>query len=95
MPKKVDHNHKSICDGLRQTGCSVLSLAPMGHGVPDVLVFHPRTGLALFEIKNPDMPPSKQRLTPDEAKFHQLWRGKIHIITSLDDALRVVGLPEK
>ncbi len=92
MAKRVDDNQKSIVKGLRAVGCSVLSLAEIGHGVPDVLAYHPRSGLHLIEIKNPDQPPSKRRLTPDEQNFHLTWRGPIHIVETIDEALKMLGV---
>ena len=35
---RVDTNHKVIFDYFAQLGCSVLSLAQLGKGVPDLLV---------------------------------------------------------
>ena len=35
---RVDTNHKEIYDYFVRLGCSVLSLAPLGKGVPDLLV---------------------------------------------------------
>lgn len=36
--KRVDANHSQIVKALRQCGVSVLSLAPVGHGCPDLLI---------------------------------------------------------
>ena len=35
---KIDANHGDIVEALRGIGCSVLSLAPLGKGAPDLLV---------------------------------------------------------
>ena len=35
---KVDANHAQIVDCFKKLGCSVLSLAALGRGVPDLLV---------------------------------------------------------
>ena len=35
---RIDKNHTEIVDCFRRLGCSVLSLAAMGKGVPDLLV---------------------------------------------------------
>ena len=35
---KVDANHAQIVDCFKKLGCSVLSLAAVGRGVPDLLV---------------------------------------------------------
>ena len=87
--KRVDDNHKGIVEGLRQLGATVQSLAECGHGVPDLLCGH-RGRNFLFEVKNPDMPPSKRKMTPDEEKWHQRWNGTVHIVESLEDAICIL-----
>lgn len=49
---KVDANHAEIVEAFRRCGWLVMSLAPMGRGVPDLLV--QRRGLTcLVEVKGP------------------------------------------
>lgn len=50
---RVDGNHVEMCEGLRQSGRLVLSLARMGNGVPDVLTWRADEGCRLWEIKMP------------------------------------------
>lgn len=87
--RAVDANHKQIADGLRGLGYLVLSLAPLGNGAPDLLVFgHGRW--ALLEVKNPRLPESKQALTPLEKLFFALWRARgapVFVVKTLDEAL--------
>jgi hypothetical protein len=88
----VDFNQASIVDALRAIGCSVLSLAAVGKGCPDLLVTAPafphRT--ILLEVKNGELPPSARAMTPDQVKFHREWKGEIHVVTSVEEALRAV-----
>ena len=35
---RTDTNHQEMVEAFRSLGCSVLSLAPLGQGVPDLLV---------------------------------------------------------
>ncbi len=89
--KRVDDNQKEIVDALRQRGCSVLSLAPMGKGCPDIAVG--RQGFTFFlEIKNGKKPPSGQKLTGYETAFMITWRGHYAIVNSVAQALEAVGL---
>ena len=85
MPKRVDSNQKEIVKALRQFGASVAHTYTVGHGFPDILVSY-GGDYYLMEIKMP-----KSKLTPDEVEFHQNWIGKIHIVRSVDDALRAIG----
>ncbi len=94
MPKRVDANQPDIVEDLRSyPGVVVQSLADMGSGCPDLLV-----GVAcvnwLFEVKNPNQPPSKRRLTDDEKVWHFEWTGQVAIIETADEALRLMGVIE-
>jgi hypothetical protein len=89
---RVDDNHAAIAAALRQTGCTVLSLAPIGQGCPDLLVG--RGGVwgmnLLLEIKDGDKSPSRRELTPDQETFLQSWNGPIAVVMSLEEALAAV-----
>jgi hypothetical protein len=87
---KVDRNHQEIVAALRDVGASVLSLAPLGRGAPDLLVGF-RGQVYLLEVKDGAKAPSKQRLTADEARWHQEWRGHVAVVRSVDEALRAIG----
>lgn len=93
---RVDGNHAAIVKALRQAGCGVVDLSAVGNGVPDLLV-HPPTFpdcrmAVLLEIKDPSQPPSKQRLTPAQEKFHAGWKGWLHVVRTVDEALAAVGV---
>lgn len=92
MPKKVDHNHKSIVAGLRKSGAAVQSIAAIGKGAPDLLVAFGGTWY-VAEIKDGSKPPSRQRLTTAEEFWHEEFsqRAPVHTWTSLDDALKAIG----
>lgn len=91
---KRDANHGEIVDALRSAGCGVVDLAAVGAGVPDLLVCGPVYPFPahLLEIKDGGKPPSARRLTPDQERFHAAWKGEIHVVTSVDEALRVMGI---
>lgn len=82
---KVDANQEQIVSALRAAGISVVSLASLGRGVPDILAA--KEGEAwLIEIKGP-----KGTLTPDQMAWISNWRGVVHVIRTPDEALRLVG----
>lgn len=88
MPKyaaRVDANQARIVAALRAAGATVQVLSAVGQGCPDLLVG--RHGVNyLLECKV-----EHGKLTPDEATWHDLWRGDVAIVRDEDDALRVVG----
>jgi Holliday junction resolvase len=86
---RVDDNHAGIVAGLRQMGCSVLSLAPIGRGCPDMLVGFRGVNL-LIEVKDGAKSPSRRELTPDEVEFLVDWRGTAVVVKTLQEAIDMV-----
>lgn len=85
---KIDEVQPSIVEALRKVGASVVSLASIGQGCPDLLACK-GDKLWLIECKGP-----KGKLTPDQQRFILDWNGPVHIIRSADEALRLVGVIE-
>lgn len=86
---RLDANHKDIVNVLKQCGCTVLSLASVGNGCPDLLIA--RNGkMALIEVKDGNKPPSERRLTPMEGEFIKNWNAPVYIVKNTDEALMVV-----
>lgn len=88
-----DHNHAEISDALTAFGCWVIDLSRMGGGVPDLLVIH-HGEIRLIEIKNLKTSYGRAGLNPKQIKFREFVEShgcKIHIVTSVDDALRLHG----
>lgn len=74
---RLDINHAMIVEAFEAHGCTVLSLAAVGRGVPDLLVLD-RERLLLVEVKT-----DKGKLTPEQVKFHAEW--PTHIVRSVED----------
>ncbi len=86
---RKDFNHTDIVGTFRACGCSVLDTASLGKGAPDIIVgLHGHN--VLVEIKDGKKPPSKRKLTPDEAEFARAWNGAYRIINSVDAAIQLV-----
>jgi len=81
---RTDANQTDIVDEFRAWGASVLPLHAVGKGCPDLLIGTPR-GSLLVEVKDGSKPPSARKLTPDQVEFHAAWRGRIEIVTRLED----------
>jgi hypothetical protein len=85
--KRVDANQATIVAVLRQVGCSVLDLSPIGKGCPDLLVG--RAGrLFLLEVKNPA---GKNKVNPLQAAWHEQWPAMVAVVHDYREALRAVG----
>jgi hypothetical protein len=44
------------------------------------------------EIKNPDLPPSKQKLTKGELEFSKEWQGEFCLVKTVEDVAAVDNL---
>lgn len=87
---KVDANQDQVVSALRAAGASVQSLAAIGKGTPDLLVGF-RGYLHLIEVKDGSKPPSARALTKDQVRWHSTWQAPVHIVTSPEQALHVIG----
>ncbi len=74
---RVDGNHAEIVDFFKKLGCSVLSLAPLGGGVPDLLVAI--NGITwLVEVKMPNGKENKMQI-----EFAITWKGCRAVVRDL------------
>jgi len=90
LAARTDANHTTIANVFRDFGASVLSLAAMGNGCPDLLIAYHGTNV-LIEIKDGEKSPSRRALTPDQEVFHAHWQGPIAIVTSIDEAVSIMN----
>lgn len=81
---KIDINQPEIVSALREAGASVQILSQIGKGCPDILVGYNDVNY-LMEIKYED-----GTLTKDQRVFHAQWNGKLHIVRSPEEALRII-----
>ena len=90
---RVDANQQAIVAALQAAGCAVQSLAGVGQGVPDLLVWRPNVprnpyaGGGYFLIECQD----GSSFTPAQKKWHASWPGPAHVANSPEDALLIVG----
>jgi Holliday junction resolvase len=88
---RIDSNHTEIVAALRQAGATVVSLAAMKHGIPDILVGYNGETI-LMEIKKD----SKAKFTSDQLEFIGKWKGgAISRVDSVETALRALGITRK
>jgi len=80
---KVDANQREIVDALRRVGVSVLSLAALGDGAPDLLCSF-RGRLSLLEVKR-----TRRALRPSQTRWHAQWDDacRIHVVTNDVEAI--------
>ena len=83
---RVDSNHTEIVAAFRKLGASVLSLANLGRGVPDLLIAWCGVTM-LVEVKA-----QKGKETEDQLRFFEGWQGQIFIVRDTEGVLTVVRL---
>lgn len=88
--RRVDDNQGEIVLALRAAGATV-RVVSQGDGLPDLLVGYMNHTI-LMEVKDGKKPPSAQKLTTAEEKFHREWTGgTCVIVNSIESALQVLG----
>ena len=83
--RRTDNNHAEIVQALRQVGAFVADTHALGTGFPDLLVVRPDTFMFLVEVKSS----AGAKLTPDEKEFMSKCPAHVHIVYSVEDALRL------
>jgi hypothetical protein len=86
---KVDKAQADIVAALLRMGAKAVSTSIVGSGFGDLVVGFRGKNVCL-EVKNPG-PPSEQALTAKEADFHATWPGQIHVVSTPEEACRVVA----
>ena len=88
---RIDTNHKEIVKALREAGATVVSLASMKHGCPDLMVGYQNETI-LMEVKKD----KKAKFTPDQIEFMGKWRGgAISRVDSVEAAIRALGVIQR
>lgn len=86
---RVDLNQQEIVTALRKVGATVQSLAPVGGGVPDLLVGYRRQSY-LLEVK--DGAKKCGELTEHQEQWHREWRGMpVAVVCCVSSALAAIG----
>ncbi len=91
---KVDSCQAAITKKLRQMGVFVEpALSRLGGGVPDLLCAYRGVWL-LVELKDGTKPPSGQKLTQDEERWHEAvdGRGPIMVATNAESIFKFLNL---
>jgi hypothetical protein len=91
MRSRKDANHNEIARTFIDLGCTVFDCHSLRGGIGDLII-----GVAgvttLVEVKNGAKSHSRRKLTPAEQNIHTTWRGRIDIVESVEDAIRLVKI---
>lgn len=80
---RVDANQKEIVEYARSKGFSVLIISQLKNCC-DIMIAKNGYTIAC-EIKDPNKPPSKRKLTEGEQKFRDSWKGAYRIVYTTGD----------
>ncbi len=87
---RIDGNQNAVVEKLRRLGITVAITSALGDGFPDLVVGW-RGRNVLIELKDPAQPESKRKLTEDEKKFRDNWRGEVYTALNAGDVLHILG----
>lgn len=89
LKAKVDANQTMIVNTLRACGCEVESLAAVGGGVADLLVYHrAMRRVLLIEVKDGSKAPSARKLTPAQVEWHARW--PVMVVENIGQAIEAL-----
>jgi hypothetical protein len=89
LKARKDENHNDIAELFIAAGASVHDTSRLGGGFPDMVISIYGINI-LIEVKDGNKSPSQQKLTPDEHKFLDKWKGWVEIVRNDQDALRII-----
>jgi hypothetical protein len=93
---RTDANQTKVVEHLRRAGLSVAITSMVGNGFPDLVVagrgkLPGWSRTILVELKDPDQPTSKRKLTGAEIKFIDTWQGEYIKATTAEEILKLFG----
>lgn len=93
MAKRTDDNHKALVEEVRKwlPGCTVFDASGAGSGFPDLVVGWKGRNY-LFEVKDPDKPTSRRKLTGAQEKFHAAWQGQVAVVHTATELVARIAL---
>lgn len=66
--------------------------ARVGEGFPDLVARRRGGPVTFLEVKDGRLPPSRRALTLPEQAFQAKWGDAYHVVLTVEDALRAVGV---
>lgn len=81
---RKDATHNPIAKAFEKLGCTVLDLSRVGDNCPDMLCSI-RGHTVLVEAKT-----GSRGLSEGQREFCRIWRGKVYVARSVDDAAVIV-----
>jgi Holliday junction resolvase len=80
-----------VVKALRKIGATVADTSGVGEGFPDIVCGF-RGVNWMIEVKDGKKPPSRRKLTPDQAEFFMAWRGQYAVVESAEQAIALVSV---
>ena len=90
--KRTDDNHADVVAEFRAAmpEATVFDASGAGRGFPDLVVGWKGQNY-LIELKDPDKPPSRRKLTEAQEKMHLQWQGQIDICHTAAEMCAVIA----
>jgi Holliday junction resolvase len=81
---RVDKNHPELVACLRKLGCSVLSLATVGKGCPDLLISYQKQ-CYLVEVKS-----EHGKLNTWQEEWGRRWGSPVYVVKTKEDCVALL-----
>jgi Holliday junction resolvase len=88
---RTDANQAEVVKALRDAGATVTDTSGVGSGFPDLCVGYKNATYCL-EVKDGSKPPSAQKLSQHQEKWHREWKGHACVVNSPEAALAAIGV---
>lgn len=92
LSARTDANQKQIVKALRAANAQVFDLHREGRGCPDLLVAYANRDTLCWETLLMECKVYPSRFTEAEDTFLQWWKGRVAIVTSVEEALHAIGV---
>lgn len=86
---KIDNIQPQIVQTFELAGFSVLLLAGVGKGCPDLLIANAWNRTALIEVKSGNAR-TKKSTKKRQDDFRSRWKGNVFTVRNVDDAVQVI-----
>lgn len=87
--RRKDANHNEIAEAFSAFGFEVFDTSATGNGFPDMVVWRPRNGYILVEVKDGLKVPSARRLTQAEDNFSR--RFPVAVVYRVSDVVEIAN----
>lgn len=90
--RRQDGNHGTLRSRFEAIGGTWEDIVPWRSGLPDAMLGL-RGITELVEVKDPNQPPNKRKLRPEQERFRREWRGRpVRVVETFEEIAELFGM---